>query len=113
MATTRKKMKKMTWMNSPAVMTFWPLFTDLTVLLAVIPAPVPQVRYAKRVLEYTSCSPNACVTKDKTSPATKILVSHLNLMREWCAPSQSMMIRPSSMYMVAANSAGATKMSMI
>ena len=47
MATVRKKMKKMTWMNSPAVMTFWPVFTALTVLLAVTPAPGLRVRYGQ------------------------------------------------------------------
>ena len=31
---------------------------------------------------YTSCSPNACVTKDNTSPATNILVSQVNLTSE-------------------------------
>ena len=83
MATTRKKTKKMTWTNKPPVMTFWPLFTEDSVLLAVIPAPSFQISYAKRTPKSTSCSPNACMTKDKTSPATKILVSHLNLTREW------------------------------
>lgn len=44
MATTRKKTKKMTWTNKPPVMTFWPLLTEDSVLLAVIPAPSFQVR---------------------------------------------------------------------
>ena len=41
-----------------------------------------RVRYGERLGFPRHCSPNACVTNDNTSPATKILVSHPNLTRE-------------------------------
>ena len=47
MATIRNKTKKITWMNKPPVITFWPLLTEDSVLLAVIPAPISRVSYAQ------------------------------------------------------------------
>ena len=46
MATMRKKTKKMTWTKRPPVITFCPLLTDDSVLLAVMPAPNSGVRRA-------------------------------------------------------------------
>lgn len=56
-------------------------------------------------------APADCARKDSTSPVTKTFVSHLALMSEWFSPSVKRMIRPSTMYIDAAKSAGAKRRS--
>lgn len=52
-------------------------------------------------------------TKQSTSPTTKIFVSHVRLMIECSSPPTIEMIRPSIMYMDAANKGAASRRRMV
>jgi len=55
-------------------------------------------------------SPIAWMTKDTTSPATKIFVMCERLIRAYDSARRRIMMRPRTMYMDAAYSAGASRM---
>lgn len=53
--------------------------------------------------------PADCARKERTSPITNVVVSHLTLIRECDSPSVNLMIRARTMYIEAAKRAGANK----
>ncbi len=57
----------------------------------------------------SSAAPIACTMNERTSPETKILVSQLRRIKSNFSPSAIITMRPSSMYRLAAKSAGATR----
>ena len=57
--------------------------------------------------------PAACTTKDSTSPQTKIFVSLVLRINACVSPSVKCIMRPSSMYILAAKRAGATSKNIV
>jgi hypothetical protein len=101
------------------LITRWPVLR----LSASPPAPIPAPVFVQTwnlALALTPCLkwglwdhlPPTWARKETMSPSTKILVSQLRLTIEYFSPSVTIMIRPSSMYTLAANRAGATRIKM-
>jgi len=89
----RKNPKKSIWMKRPATIIFSPMCSNWRVPAACIPPPID------------------CTKNDTQSPVTNIFVSHFNRIIECFPPSTSSIRRPRTIYMVAARSAGAIRMS--
>ena len=89
----RKIPKKSIWMKRPVTIIFSPMCSNWRVPAACIPPPMD------------------CTKNDTQSPVTNIFVSHFNRIIECCSPSTSSIRRPRTIYMVAAKSAGAIRIS--
>ena len=96
-ATTTKRPKKRSWTKRPPTIMFDPVFKEEAVPLDCKPPPAKWISDYSYHGKITRDLPPPCITKDKTSPQTKILVSHFFLIRACASPSTSKIIRPSSM----------------
>ena len=109
-----KNPKAITWMNRPPRMMFCAVAVLEPLPLASIPDPTNHMMLAIKTPSQTWDREDQHVPPDRTknesiSVVTKIFVSHFFRIKLNFSPSTAMIMRPSTIYILAEISAGATR----